>query len=178
MGNQFKDILIPLSVTLLILLVLEIVITAIFPIFGLQNYTLPFSTLIVLYIGLKLETPYLAILIFFVQYLHSLFSIEGWEIGVIAGVSICILISYLRDLLHFSSAFMTMFLVQAFHLVWFVVTSSLIYMRIHDSAFIWDRFFIFLPESIVISLLSPLLFSFLDKIWNVRNDSSHLGASY
>ena len=71
-----------------------------------------------------------------------------------------------------------MFLVQAFHLVWFVVTSSLIYMRIHDSAFIWDRFFIFLPESIVISLLSPLLFSFLDKIWNVRNDSSHLGASY
>ena len=178
MGSQLKDIIAPISMTLLILLVLEIVITAIFPILGLQNYTLPFNTLIVLYIGLKLETPFIAILIFLVQYLHSFFSIEGWEIGVIAGVCICILISYLRDLLHFSSSLMTIFLVQSFHLVWFFVTSCLIYFRIHDLEHIWDRFFIFLPESMVLSLLSPILFSLLDKIWGVKDKDSGLGVSY
>lgn len=165
MKSKLKDIILPLGVTILILVVLDIISTAFLPVMGMTRYMIPFNVLIVLYMGFKLETKFLAILILVIQYFHSFFSVEGWEVGTIAGVLICIVISYLRDLIHFNSAAMTITVTQIFQTIWFVIVSSLIYMQGGEMSYIWNKFWRFLPESIVISLLAPFFFSILDRIW-------------
>jgi len=167
---QLKDIIVPLIITLLILIVLEIISTALLPALGVQKYIIPFNILIVLYLGFKLETPYLSVIILIVQYFHSFFSIEGWELGTIAGVFICIVISYLRDVLHFSSAIITIAVTQIFQLVWFFTVSFLFYLKTNSFSLIVEKMWRFIPESIVISLLAPFFFAILDRIWSTGGE--------
>lgn len=170
MKSQFKDILFPLLLTLVMLSVLEILTTTFLPMMGLHRYTIPFSILFVLYLGFKLETPYLPILILVVQYVHHLFSIEGWEAGTVSGIMVCLLISYLRDLIHFNSIAMTVFVTQFFQSIWFVIVSLLIYLRTGSLDYIIDKFWRFIPESIMISILAPLVFALLDRLWRSSDD--------
>jgi hypothetical protein len=174
MKAQLKDLIIPLIITVLILIVLEILSTAFLPLLGLTKYTIPFSVLIVLFLGFKLDTPYLAIMILIMQFFHSFFSIEGWEMGTIAGVMVCLIISYVRDLIHFTSPPMTMMVTQIFQFIWFVVIATLIYMKQGTFDYVLIKFWRFLPESIVVSLMAPFFFSIFDKIWRVE-DSGLLG---
>ncbi len=163
-----SDIPIRLLITVLILIVLEVLASAFLPLFGLNKYMIPFNILIVLYVGFKLETPYLAIIILVLQLTHSLFSIEGWEYGTIAGVLICIVIAYLRDLLHFTSSFVTMLTVFLFQILWFFISSSLLYLKFGSMDYIVQKFWRFIPESIILSLLAPIFFSLLDKVWKTK----------
>ena len=174
MKLKIKQILPSLVITLLLLVVLEIITTSLFPALGMSKYRLPFNILIVLFLGFKLETPFLPIIILFVQYFHAFFSIEGWETGTFAGVVICLIVSYLRDILHFTNAFVTMTLTQIFQFVWFILASFLIYLRFGEFSYILSKFWRFIPESIMISILAPIFFSLLDKIWRL-NDRGILG---
>ena len=170
MRRQLKDLIVPLFITLLILVILEIISTSLLPAFGASKYIIPFNILIVLYLGFKLETPYLAILILVVQYFHSFFSIEGWEIGTIAGIFICIVISYLRDVIHFSSAVITMTVTQIFQIVWFIIVSFLFYLKTNNFGFLVEKTWRFIPESIAISLMAPFFFSIFDRIWGTSGE--------
>lgn len=174
MRYQLKDMVPAILITLLILIVLEIVSTTVLPIVGFNKFTIPFNVLIVLYLGFKLEVPYLAILILLVQYFHSFFSIEGWELGTIAGIVICFIISYVRDLIHFSSAFATMVVTQIFQVCWFLTVSGLLYMKLGQIDYIVEKFWRFIPESLIISLIAPFFFAIFDKIWKV-SDTGMLG---
>ncbi len=171
MRGSWINLLRPLGLTLLILVLFEVLSTAFFPMIGFTKYRLPFNILIILYLGFKIENPFLAILIFILQYAHSFFSIEGWEMGTIAGVLICIVISYLKDLLHLSSSIMTILVTQMFQLLWFVIISTILYIKTDDLSYILEKFWRFLPESIVISLLAPILFVVLDAIWQSEQRS-------
>jgi len=175
-GN-FAHLIKPLGITLLILIVLEILSTAFLPMIGLTKYRIPFNILIVLYLGFKLETPFVSIMILIIQYTNSFFSIEGWEVGTVAGVMICIVISYLKDLLHLTSSLITIVVTQIFQVFWFLIVSSLVYLKTDNFSYIVQKFWRFLPESIAISLLAPLLFSILDAIWKMDSDNSELGSS-
>jgi len=174
MRAQLKDLIVPLIITSLILVVLEILGTAFLPLLGLNKYAVPFSILIVLFLGFKLETPYLAVMILIVQYFHSFFSIEGWEMATISGVVVCLIISYVRDLIHFTSPPMTMMVTQIFQFIWFIITALLIYIKQGTFDYVLVKFWRFLPESIVISLMAPFFFSVFDKIWKV-DESGMLG---
>ncbi|MFG1500875.1 hypothetical protein ABMA70_11775 [Halobacteriovorax sp. XZX-3] len=165
-----SDIPIRLLITVLILIVLEVLASAFLPLFGLNKYMIPFNVLLVLYIGFKLETPYLAIIILILQLTHSLFSIEGWEYGTISGILICIVIGYLRDLLHFTSSFITMLTVFLFQVLWFFISSSLLYLKFDSFDYIVQKFWRFIPESIILSLLAPIFFSLLDKVWRTKSE--------
>ena len=160
----------PLGITLLILVVLEIFSTALLPMLGLTKYRIPFNVLLVLYLGFKIESPYTSLFILILQYTHSFFTIEGWEMGTIAGVMICIVISYLKDLLHLSSSVITIIITQMFQVLWFFIVAILFYIREESFAYIVEKFWRFVPESIVISLLAPLFFSVLDAIWRTESD--------
>ena len=127
MRLKLKNLWTPLAVTIGILIFFEIVSSTLLPIVGIQNYRLPFHILIVLYLGFRLETPFLSILILLLQYVHSLFSIEGWAIGTVAGVLICMLCSYLKELLDFSSNISTILLTLLFQGLWFLVQGVLFY---------------------------------------------------
>ena len=165
MRLKLKNLWTPLAVTIGILIFFEIVSSTLLPIVGIQNYRLPFHILIVLYLGFRLETPFLSILILLLQYVHSLFSIEGWAIGTVAGVLICMLCSYLKELLDFSSNISTILLTLLFQGLWFVVQGVLLYLTMDDWGYVVEKFWRFVPESIVLSLLSPFIFGILDFVW-------------
>lgn len=174
MKTQLNQMFLPLIKTVLLLVVLELVTTAVFPMVGLENYRVPFNILFVLFLGLRLETPYLAILIFVVQYSHSFFSVEGWEMGTIAGIAICIVVSYVRGMIHFSSWSMTMMITFVFQALWFLVVSFLVYIQLGSFDYVFDKAWRFLPQSIVIALISPFFFFLLNRVWRV-DDRGLLG---
>jgi hypothetical protein len=174
MKSSLKDIIFPLLKTLILLFFLELTTTAIFPMIGLVNYRVPFNILLVLFLGLRLDTPYLALLILCVQYFHSFFSIEGWEMGTVTGVVICIVVSYVREMIHFTSWGMTILITQVFQLLWFFVQSILIYVMMGNPDYILEKGWRFLPQSIIIALLSPIFFFILNRIWNI-DDRGMLG---
>lgn len=174
MKTDLKDIVLPLLKTLILLFFLELMTTAIFPNIGLVNYRIPFNILIVLFLGLRLETPYLAIIILIVQYFHGFFSVEGWEMGTLTGVVICVVVSYVRGMIHFSSWGMTILITQVFQLLWFFLQSILIYIQLGSLNYIFERGWRFLPQSLIITLLSPFFFYLLNRIWNI-DDRGILG---
>jgi hypothetical protein len=143
---------------------------------GVSKYRIPFNILIILFMGFKLKTPYIAILVLITQYFHSFFSIEGWAMGTIAGVTICLIISYLKDLLHFTSYIITIFVTQLFQTLWFLIVSSLLYLKVGDLSYITEKFSRFVPESILISCMAPFFFLVLDLIWRV-DEQGMLGES-
>ena len=167
MKTNFKQILPSLLNTLLVLIIFEVISTTFLPLLGLSSYRLPFNILIILFMGFKLDTPYLAVMIFLVQYFHSFFSIEGWAMGTIAGIFVCTTISYLRDLIHFSTAVVTMFVTQMFQLLWFLIVASFIYIQLGEMDYVLNKLWRFIPESIIISLFAPLFFVLMERIWNI-----------
>lgn len=171
MKLKITDIFPAMLITMLILLVLEIIGTAVIPMVGIEQYRLPFNILIILYIGFKLDSPFQAILVAIIQYVHSLFSIEGVAMGTFTGVFICIIISYLKELLHFSSAVLTILVTQIFQMIWFLIVSVFIYIRLETYDYIFNKFMRFIPESIIISLLAPFFFSLMDRIWRVKDQN-------
>ena len=174
MKSNIKDIVFPLIKTLILLFFLEITTTAVFPMIGLLNFRIAFNVLVVLYLGLRLETPYLGIIILIVQYFHSFFSVEGWEMGTVAGIVICIVVSYVREMIHFSSWGMTILITQVFQLLWFLVQTIMTYIQIGGLDYLFEKGWRYLPQSFFMALLSPFFFFILNKIWNI-DDRGMLG---
>ncbi len=167
MRSEIKNVVAPMIITVIILIILEVFATSLLPVFGIKHFILPFNIGVILFFGFRFQTPYLPLFILIVQYFHSFFTVEGWEPGTIAGIMVCVLISYLRELIHFSSAAATMIVMQIFQTFWFIVVSGLIYMRMGEFTYIVDKFWRFIPESIILSLLSPLLFMVFEKVWSM-----------
>lgn len=166
MNAQLRHLVIRMFVTLLILLVLETLASSLFPMLGMSRYRVPFNVLIVLYLTFKLRTPWIAVMVFLVQWFHSFFSVEGWEMGTIAGVLVAIVVSYLKDLLHFSSSITTIVLTQLFQCLWLAIVMGLLALKGAETVYLMDKFWRFIPESLMISFLSPFFFGVLDKIWS------------
>lgn len=167
MRFSLKHLATSMGLTLLFLLILEIFSTAFLPALGMIKYRLSFNVLIILFLGFRVETPFLPILILLVQFLHSGFSIEGWAYGTFAGIIVSIGINYVKELLDFSTAIWTIILTQIFQILWFFITSILIFMRTQEWHFIAEKFWHFIPESMVLSLLAPPFFLILTKIWRL-----------
>lgn len=175
MRKNITDIIPSFILTLIMLLVLDIICATIFPLIGLTNFRLPFNILIVLYLGFKLEHPILGILILILQYTHSFFTVEGWAMGTAAGIIVWTIVSYVRDLLHFSSSFVTGFVTEIFQLVWFALVAILLYLKLGSVDYILVKFWRFIPASILLSILAPSFFSLLDRIWSMGRGGGMLG---
>jgi hypothetical protein len=152
--------------TLFLLLMLEIFSSTLLPMIGLSGIRLSFNVLIILYLVLRVPITPVPFCILLIQMLHSLFSIEGWALGTIAGVAILMFMNYLKDLIHFSSGLTTMITIQVTQLVWFVIMGLMLSLKLGDFTGIFDMLIRFLPQSIVISIISPFMFNLLDFIWS------------
>lgn len=175
MRKNITDIIPSFILTLIILIALDIVCATLFPLFGMTNFRLPFNILIVLYMGFKLEHPILGLLIFVLQYSHSFFTVEGWAMGTAAGIIVWTIVSYVRDLLHFSSKIVTSFVTEVFQLIWFVLVAILLYLKLGQVDYILAKFWRFIPSSLLLSLLAPYFFSFLDRVWGIGRGDGMLG---
>lgn len=166
------DILLGTLKTMLLLITLEIVTSAVFPAMGINSFKPAFNVLIVLYLAFKLDNPVLPFLILFFQYIHSIFSIEGWATGTLTGVLVSISVRYVKDMLNFSSAISTIIVVQIFQIAWFILIAILLSMKLGDLSHFFVLFWRFIPESIFLSLISHHFFKLLDSFWVMDKKSS------
>ncbi len=163
---KLKDIFLSFLLTAVMLVVLEVFSSSFLPAIGLDGYRLGFHVLIVLYLGFRIDSIYSPYLILGTELIHSVFTIEGWALGTFTGILTSILIGYLKDMVQLNSRLSTMIFVQVFQTIWFVIVSLLISIKINDFGYVFDRFWRFLPESLILSLISPFFFIVLARFWS------------
>jgi len=151
--------------TILLLLALDFTSATILFTMGVTSFKPPFEILIILYLGFRINSSILPILVLIIQFFHQAFSTDGWSLGTFTGVLICILLNYLRELIDISNKISTIIVVQICQILWFVFVTGIICMKMGDFGLFFSRLGLFLPESIFISLLSPFLFDLLNSIW-------------
>jgi hypothetical protein len=175
MTNRFSRLLLAFFLTLVILIGLEIFSSAILPSLGWMNYKLNFNVLIILFLAFRFATPVFPWIILILQFAHAIFSVEGWALGTLVGILLSILVVYVKEVLHFSSFLLTIITVQIFQTAWYLLSITLICLKLGS----FEKFGLYFGNafisSILLSILSPLLFKFLDKIWAFDDESSHHG---
>lgn len=175
MRMRFSQLLISFAFTLGLLIGLEVVTSTILPAMGWKEYRLTFNVLIILFLAIRMNTPIVPWLILGLQMIHSIFSIEGWALGTLAGLIVMMSANYLKEVLQLTSAFMTMLTVQLFQFIWYLTVAVVICLKISD----FDKFGLilwsFIPGSILLSLISPLLFWLLGVVWRVPVDGGPRG---
>ncbi|MBY0518409.1 MAG: hypothetical protein K2P81_15975 [Bacteriovoracaceae bacterium] len=168
MQPRFSRLMLSTFMTLGILIALEIGTSAFFPALGWREYRLAFNVVIILFMALKLTTPLLPWFVMMLQLVHAAFSVEGWALGTLVGILVSLIASYLKEILQFSSAIATIVTVQLFQIVWYVLTVSVICLKLGTfesfSLLFWNA----MPGTLLLSLLSPVLFNLLNRVWNVE----------
>lgn len=172
MKMKFSQILIALLMTAALLIGLEVVTATLLPLLNWHEYRLTFHVLIIIFMAIRLHTPLTPWMILVLQLVHSAFSVEGWAIGTFAGIIVLLSANYLKEVLHLTTAFMTMITVQLFQIIWFVTVTSIICLKISDFSKFGMVLWSFVPGSFVLSFISPFLFWFLEKIWRASSESS------
>src|SRR6478735_4625239 len=108
MKLRFSQMLISFAITVALLIGLEIVTSTILPALGWHEYRLTLNVLLILFLALRLDSPAVPWMIMGLQIVHSIFSVEGWALGTLAGLIVMMSANYLKEILHLSTAFMTM----------------------------------------------------------------------
>ena len=175
MRMRLSQVLISFALSAALLIGLEVVTSTILPALGWHEYRMTFNVLIILFLAIRLDSPAVPWMIMALQMIHSVFSIEGWALGTLAGLIVMTSANYLKDLLHLTTAIMTMITVQLFQMIWYVTVTLIICLKISNfdkfGMIIWS----FIPGSILLSLISPLIFWVLEQIWRVPSDSGPRG---
>lgn len=175
MRMRFSQLLISFAITVALLTGLEIVTSTILPAMGWHEYRLTFNVLIIIFLAIRLDSPTVPWMIMGLQVVHSIFSVEGWALGTLSGLIVMMSANYLKEVLHLTTAFMTMFTVQLFQIIWYITVTVIICLKISN----FDKFgmitWSFIPGSILLSLISPVLFWLLEQIWRVPSDSGPRG---
>ena len=175
MRMSLTQLLVSFAISIALLTGLEIVTSTILPAFGWHEYRLTFNVLFILFLALRLNSPGVPWMIMGLQIIHSVFSVEGWALGTLAGLIVMLSANYLKELLHLTTAIMTMITVQFFQIIWFVTVTLIICLKISN----FDKFgmilWSFVPGSILLSLISPLLFWVLEQVWRVPSDTGPRG---
>jgi hypothetical protein len=175
MRMRLSQLFISFGISMSLLLGLEIVTSTILPALGWHEYRLTFNVLIILFIALRLDSPLVPWMIMGLQMIHSIFSVEGWALGTLAGLIVLVSANYLKELLHLTTSLMTMITVQLFQMIWYLTVTLIICLKISNfdkfGLIIWS----FIPGSILLSLISPLLFWVLEQIWRVPSEGGPRG---
>lgn len=175
MRMRLSQLLISFAISLGFLIGLEIVTATFLPAMGWHEYRLTFNVLIIIFIAIRLDSPLVPWMIMALQMVHSLFSVEGWALGTLAGLIVMISANYLKEVLHLTTAFMTMFTVQLFQMIWHFTVTLVICLKISN----FDKFGIilwsFIPGSILLSFIAPVLFWLLEQVWKVPSEGGPLG---
>lgn len=175
MKMRLSQLLLSFAITVALLLGLEVVTSTLLPALGWHEYRLTFNVLIIIFLAIRLDSGTVPWMIMGLQIVHSVFSVEGWALGTLAGLIVMMSANYLKEVLHLTTAVMTMFTVQLFQIIWYITVTLIICLKISNfdkfGLIIWS----FVPGSILLSLISPVLFWMLEHIWRVPSDSGPRG---
>ena len=165
MQHNSKTFFISLVITTLILVFSDILVSTCFPLIGLESFRISIVVLIVLYLCFYFNNILIAPLIAYFYMVHGIFSLEHWSVGALSCLLVSILISFLRNLIHLNNFFVTFVFVQVFQVLIFFLTRGMMYFKLDQGHFLSESSKFFVLESLIISLLSPLVFPLLHKIW-------------
>jgi len=175
MKIRLSQLLVSFAITLGILIGLEIVTATVLPALGWYEYRLTFNVLIIIFLAIRLDSPTVPWMVMLLQMVHSIFSVEGWALGTLAGLIVMMTANYLKELLHLTNAIVTMVTVQIFQLVWYLAVTMVICLKLSN----FDKFGLilwsFIPGSFFLSIVSPGLFLLLEQIWKVPQDDGPRG---
>lgn len=175
MRMRLSQLLISFAITLAMMIGLEVVTSSLLPAMGWKEYRLTFNVLLILFLAIRLDSPMVPWMILGLQMIHSVFSVEGWALRTLAGLIVMFSANYLKELLHLTTAIMTMLTVQLFQIIWFVTVTVVICLKISNfekfGMIIWS----FIPGSILLSLISPILFWILSVVWKVPSEGGPRG---
>lgn len=175
MRMRFSQIIISFAITLAMLIGFEVVTSTLLPALGWHEYRLTFNVLIIIFLAIRLDSPAVPWMILGLQMIHSVFSIEGWALGTLAGLIVMLSANYLKEVLHLTTAIMTMITVQLFQFIWYLTVTVIICLKISNfdkfGMIIWS----FIPGSILLSLIAPILFWILENVWRVPSDGGPRG---
>ncbi len=175
MQLRISNLFLSTLTTLGILIALEIATSAFLPAIGWRDYRLAFNVVIILFMALKVTTPLLPWFVMLLQLVHAAFSVEGWALGTLVGIFVSLMASYLKEVLQFSSAIATMITVQLFQVVWYLCTIAIICLKLGSFEKFGLMFGNALPGTSLLSILSPFLFSLLNRVWSVESDVGRSG---
>ncbi len=175
MKLRFSQLMVAYAITLGLLMGLEIVTSSVLPAFGWYEYRLTFNILIIIFLAIRLNSSALPWMIMGFQLVHSIFSIEGWALGTFASLIVMMVANYLKDLLQLTTALVTMITVQLFQLVWYLMVAIVICLKISNFSKFGIILWSFIPGSILLSLISPVLFWLLERIWRVPSEAGPAG---
>lgn len=175
MKMRLSQVIISFAITLAMLIGLEIVTSSLLPALGWQEYRLTFNVLIILFLAIRLNSSMVPWLILGLQMIHSVFSVEGWALGTLAGLIVMMSANYLKELLHLTTAIMTMLTVQLFQFIWFLTVTLVICLKISNFEKFGMILWSFIPGSILLSLISPILFWILSLVWRVPSEGGPRG---
>lgn len=155
------------SLTLILMIVFEVITSSLLPALGWFEYRLALNVLVILFLAIRLNAPILPWLIMTLQFVHSAFSIEGWALGTLAGIIVMIVANYLKELLQLTTPIVAMLTALFFQFVWFLTVAVVLCLKISSfekfGMIVWS----FVPGSIVLAILSPLIFGLMNLIWRV-----------
>lgn len=175
MRMSISQLIISFAISVAMLIGFEIVTSTILPAFGWTEYRLTFNVLFILFLAIRLNSPVVPWMIMGLQMVHSIFSIEGWALGTLAGLIVMMSANYLKELLHLTNAVMTMVTVQFFQFVWYLTVTLVICLKISNFEKFGMILWSFIPGSILLSLISPILFWILEQVWRVPSDRGPAG---
>lgn len=171
MALSISELIKPLLISFILILILEIISTTVSPIFFSNGLQLEFHLLFVIFLGFRMTGRWMAPTVFSIQFFHSLFSIEGWALGTFTGIIICLMIGRLKEMISLSNNIVTMLVTFGIQLVWFFLKAGMLVLKVETFPFL-ERFWLFLPQGIILSLLSPFLFKLLNDIWEIGHENT------
>ena len=175
MQPRFIKLVLSILITLGLLIALEIATSALLPALGWREARLAFNVVIILFMAIKVSSPLLPWFVMLLQLVHSAFSVEGWALGTLAGIFVATSAGYLKEILQFSSAVATIIIVQMYQVLWYLLTVSVICLKLGSFEKFGLLFWNALPASFVLSLVSPIIFSVLSKVWSVEDEVGRTG---
>jgi len=175
MRMRLSQLLISFAITAGLLIGLEIVTATLLPALGWTEYRLTFNVLVILFLAIRLNSAIVPWMIMALQMIHSAFSVEGWAIGTFAGLIVMISANYLKELLQLGTAIMTMFTVQLFQIIWYLTVTLIICLKISSFEKFGMILWSFVPGSILLSIISPLIFWILHSVWKVPSEGVSRG---
>jgi hypothetical protein len=175
MQPRISRLIFSLIVTLLILIAFEIATSAFLPAIGWRESRLAFNVVVILFMAMRLNSSLLPWFVLVLQFVHSAFSIEGWALGTVVGILVSLSASYLKEVMQFGSAIATMVTVQIFQMAWYVTTISIICLKLGSFETFSMMFWNVIPGTFFLSLISPLIFNLLNKVWPLEVQVNRMG---
>jgi hypothetical protein len=162
---KLSQLILALIKTTLLLVLFEIFSTTVIPLLGIHHFKFSPHVLFIIYLCIYMNNVSLPFLILFIEGVHSIFSIDGWAFGTLAGIILGFLMAQLKDLLEIQSTLVTILATFLSYIMWSSLNATFIFLKIGIVSPNWEQLLYFVGEGFILALFAPKLFSFLSHHW-------------